>query len=212
MATIGDVNKDQYRGHYPWERQPDWKSRDRSFLWPIPDVIVGCPQANSGVLPGRAFIWFMTKEGANQGYVLLPNTSDVLDGIAPDLKAKDQFGSSIAPYQDLDQNGIREIVFGAPGDHDMGYNTGALYIFFLRRKRYHPPFYDWRRYYCSIFIPIGVYCLLCWGGIRYFFWYFRRKPDEIEIMVKNSNIEITKTRKDHSRAKYDNKVHVDAYE
>ena len=31
-------------------------------------------------------------------------------------------------------------------------------------------------------------------------------------MVKNSNIEITKTRKDHSRAKYDNKVHVDAYE
>ena len=200
------------QGHNPLAKQPPWKSRGRSFLWPIPDVIVGCPQANAGVLPGRAFIYFMSKDGSNVGYALLPNTSDTLDGIAPTLKPKDQFGSSIAPYQDLDGNGIREIFFGAPGDHDAGYNTGALYVFFLRRKRFHPPKFDYRTYYCSIFIPIGIYCFLCWGGIKFFFWYFRRKPDEIEIMVKNSNIEITKTRKEHTRVKYDNKVHVDGYD
>lgn len=193
LGTIGDLNLDMMRGHKPWEVHKP--TRGKTFDWPIPDLLVGCPQGNAGILPGRAFVWFMTKGGGNQGYINLPNDKDKAAYIAPDLKPKDQYGSSLAPYQDVDRNSIKEIVVGAPGDHDNGYNTGALYILFLRRRRFHPYMFDWRAYYCGIFIPIGVYCVFCWGGIRFFFWYYRRKPDEIELMVKASDIEITKTRK-----------------
>jgi len=193
LATIGDLNLDTMRGHRPWEIHGP--TRGKTFDWPIPDLVVGCPQGNAGVLTGRAFVWFMDKIGGNQGYITIPNERDKVDQIGPNLKAKDQYGTSMAAYQDLDRNAIKEIVIGAPGDHDNGYNTGALYIVFLRRRRFHPYMFDWRAYYCGIFIPIGVYCVFCWAGIKFFFWYYRRKPDEIELMVKASDIEITKTRK-----------------
>lgn len=212
LTTTGDINRDTYRGKHPDVKrkpQPDGK-----FSYPIPDIIVGCPQGNAGTLPGRVFIYFMDRTGANQGYAELPNERDASDGTGPPLKAKDQFGGSLTTYLiDLDWNGLGEIVVGAPGDHDLGYNSGAIYVLFIRRRRYHPYRFDWRAYYCGIFIPIGVYCVLCWAGIKYFFWYYRRKPDEIEIMVKASDIEITKKRTTRqNKPKFDNKVHVDKYE
>lgn len=214
VTSIGDVNKDHIRGRFP----PELKDPRKGF-YSVPDLIVGCPQGGSGTLPGRSFIFYLTPEGGNQGYTELPheldkwnpdyvNTSMV--NIGPELKAKDQFGTSSDAYMDLDGNGIKEIIFGAPGDHDTGYNTGAIYIFFLRRRRFHPVPFDYWTYYISIFVPIGVYCCLCCAGIKFFFWYFRRKPDEIEIMVKNSDIEITKNR-ERKVAKFDNKVYVDEY-
>lgn len=211
ITTIGDLNLDTRRGRYP--NKIHNPTRGKTFYWNIPDVIVGCPQGNAGILSGRVFGYFLDKWGDNQGYVHIPNERDTIDGYGPKLKAKDQFGASLTYYNDLDGNGIKEIVIGAPGDHDMGYNTGAIYILFLRRRRYHPPVFDWRAYYCSIFIPIGLYCVFCWSAIKFFFWYYRRKPDDIEILVKASNIEITKKRTTRqNKHEFGNKVGVDAYD
>jgi len=214
VTSIGDVNKDHIRGKYA----PQLKDPSKGF-YSIPDVIVGCPQGGAGTLPGRSFIFYLTPEGGNQGYTELPHALDkfnteyvntTIPNIAPELKAKDQFGTSADAYMDLDGNGMKEVIFGAPGDHDNGYNTGAIYIFFLRRRRFHPVPFDYWMYYITLLTPIAVYCTLCCGGLKLFFWYFRRKPDEIEIMVKNSNIEITKNR-ERTVAKFDSKVYVDEY-
>ncbi len=48
--------------------------------------------------------------------------------------------------------------------------------------------------------------------MAYFFWYFRRKPDEVEIAVKAAKVEITKTRK-RKKQEFgkDGKVYADEY-
>ncbi len=153
---------------------------------------------------------------------------------------------------DVDHNGIKEIAVGAPGDQEAGAESGAIYIIFLRRRKYHKPFVDHWAYILSIAIPTGICCLCCMAGkscvidpskcylfyvfviysevyyllftfifllflfrdvgVAYFFWYFRRKPDEVEIAVKAAKVEITKTRK-RKKQEFgkDGKVYADEY-
>jgi FG-GAP repeat len=112
-------------------------------------------------------------------------------GLGPVLAPKDKFGMAVTGYQDLDQNGIKEVVVGSPGyDND----KGALYIMFMRRRRFHPPVPDLFLRYFIIIAPLAFIVLCCCCSCCYFFWHFRRRPDEVEIAVLASDIVVGKQR------------------
>ena len=48
----------------------------------------------------------------------MPASTDAVVG--PQLQPKDQFGWALSGYRDVDRNGIREILVGAPGDDEVG--------------------------------------------------------------------------------------------
>lgn len=48
------------------------------------------------------------------------------------LAAGDEFGSSLTRIGDLDGDGITELAVGAPHDDDGGFDTGAVWVLFLR--------------------------------------------------------------------------------
>ena len=51
-------------------------------------------------------------------------------------------------------------------------------------------------------------------GTCFFFWYFRRKPDAVELIVVKSGVEITKERKRKKKkfGKESGKVYADDYD
>ena len=75
-----------------------------------------------------------------------------------------------------------------------GFDSGAVYLLFPRRRRFHPPTFDTVRFALIVFFPtFFCFSLLCYG-IGYFFWRYRRLPDPIEKMVLESGLEIGKGR------------------
>lgn len=141
-------------------------------------MVVGCPSPTTGSGTGKIYLVFERSDGSQQGYREIPSITDTPRGIGPKLIAKDKFGASLAGYQDLDHNGIREVIVGSPGHNQ---DTGALYILFLRRRQFHPPVPDTFMYYFKIFFPLYCLFMCCCGSCCYFFWYFRRRPDEVEV-------------------------------
>lgn len=211
LANIGDINNDVVRGKNKFHPQPAWKEK-----YSIDDLVVGCPQTSTGAGTGRMMLQFLTETGGLGGFTMLPTLKD--EGIAPVLEPLDNFGSSLAAFYDYQDTGVKGIVVGTPGmdslhltTNDTVNDSGGIYIVFLRRRRYHGPVFDWVAYYLSIFVPITVFCICFWGAVKFFFWYFRRKPDEVEIMVKASEIEITKNRERKRLVKLDAKVYADDY-
>ncbi len=189
VITIGDINKDNYRQHWP------------SLLFTpsrpsYPDLIMGCPQNEVSGGTGRLFMLFMGPNNTILGEKQVPDEEyDVARDISPVFQPLDRFGYAMTAYSDIDQNGISEIVVGAPGDHVNGSDyVGAIYIMFHRRRRYHPPLVCDLCYLLSFSIPLGFLALTCVCSTIYFFWYYRRKPDEIEQIVLGSGIEIGTTR------------------
>lgn len=186
VITTGDINLDNMRQHWPW-----LPSSDPSRISHV-DMIIGCPQSKIPGMPGRLFLLFLDGRGHAQKYTVLPSATD--EGEAPDLKPQDRFGKSMAAYSDLDQNGLREFVVGAPGDSSKGFKIGAIYVCFIRRRRFHPPVVCHLCYYLSFGIPLAcLFCACFWGSV-YFCWYFRRKPDDLEQIVLKSGVEITAKR------------------
>jgi len=204
VATIGDINKDNLGQHYP--TKPNWKK-----LPSIPDLVVGCPQSQSSGGAGRLFFVFFNQLGEVEGYTILPSKTDHVTNIS--LHAYEEFGHSLAPYQDVDKNGIHEIVVGAPSrinPQSSNAPTGAFYIIFPRRRKYHPVPFNWTRFYAIVTIAPGFFLISCCLGTCYFFWYFRRRPDQVEIIVKKSGLQVdpSKPRKKYQRS---NVVYIDEY-
>lgn len=189
VAFIGDINKDDYRQHWPWlistPPRPSY-----------PDLIMGCPQNDVAGGTGRLFMLFMGNNNTILAEKQVPDEDyDIARNIAPVFQPLDRFGYSMAAYSDIDQNGIREIAVGAPGDHIEGSEyVGAIYILFHRRRRFHPPLVCHLCYLLSFSIPLGFIALTCVCSTIYFFWHYRRKPDAIEQIVLGSGIEIGTTR------------------
>jgi hypothetical protein len=84
---------------------------------------------------------------------------------------------------------------GAPGSLDTGPDSGAIYILYFRRRRWHAFWTDTRAYWCAIIIPPSLLTFGICVGIAWFFWTYRRKPDEIEILVLKSGVKVEKKRK-----------------
>lgn len=199
LAFMGDFNKDNMKSKHPLQ----YSNRNRPS---VPDIIVGCPQVLHNNLPGKVVVYLLTKDGFLLDYILIPHPKNLY---APNLPQNSRFGSSIAAYQDINHIGIQSLAIGAPGDSD---SSGAIYIFFLSRNEYSTRFIDPMPYILSIALPILFFCLVFWFGLGFFFWFFRRKVDDIEIAVKKSGMEITRDRKrkrqDFSR---DGKIYAEDY-
>ena len=115
--------------------------------------------------------------------------------------------------QDLDSTGIKGMVIGTPGDNDGGLGAGAIYIIFIRRRRYHPPFVDHLKYLLIILIPVLTGFCCCVGAVLFFIYYFRRRADDIELIVMKSGLEVSKSRKRKvvDFKNLDSKVYADDY-
>lgn len=186
MAFIGDVNRDEYRSRHRGQKHRNPRKES------IPDFLMGCPQGNTGNLPGKFLIIYLKDDATLAGSTEIPAATD--EDVKPDFQPRDQFGYAMAGYWDIDDNGTREIIVGAPGDDEEGENAGAIYIIFLRSRRHHPPRFDLVAFVLIITLPICCFCTTLIASVAYFFWYFRRRPDEVEIIVKKSGFEMQKKR------------------
>lgn len=162
---------------------------------------------------------YLNERGEIDGRTVIPADTDIeRHKVGFDLQPFDQFGQSVAPYQDIDKNGIREIVVGAPGSdyHNSARNislrnTGAIYLLYPRRRRYHPIPFDWWAFYLMITIPLFCCFASCTSGTTYFCWHFRRQPDEIEMIVKKSGLAIDPKKPRTKYKRQDNAVYCDGY-
>jgi len=210
LTTIGDLNKDDKRQHKPWL---NYSSTDKNYgKVSMPDLIMGCPQPDMLGFTGRSFIIFLSQTAGLANYKELLGPTDA--SLKPKLQEMDRFGTSISSYVDIDNNGIEELIIGAPGSFSNNVKlAGKVYILFLRRRRWHPFIPCTACYIASIAVPLGLCCFSCILGTIFFFWYFRRKPDEIELIVVKSGVEITKerSRKKKKFGKESGKVYADEY-
>lgn len=204
LTMIGDINRDRYR-----QRRPTEPSPKRSVS--IPDIIMGCPQSRSSNLPGRLFFLFLTLSGESQGYTVIPAASDAAI-MANHLSPYDQFAQSLSAYVDVDKNGLKEIISGAPGDDTVTDNGGAVYIIFPRRRRHHWIPFDFLTFILLVTLTPGLFTLACIAGVVFFCWYFRRVPDEAELIVKKAGLQITPRRPRSRYSKKLGQVYAEHYE
>lgn len=170
---------------------------------------MGCPQTKTAGLSGRMFFVFLTLSGFAAGNTLLPGSDE--DKAILNLPSYDQFGMSLAPYIDIDKNGLKEILVGAPGDDKVGYHGGAVYIIFTRRDPYIPPPFNWLLY-ILIHVVLPILCVLfCCALTGCYCWFFRRIPDEVEVLVKQSGMELGLKKERTKLKKNPNAVYVDEY-
>jgi hypothetical protein len=104
-TSIGDLNGDGY-----------------------PDIAVGAPLDDTGgVNRGAVYIHFLSTFGNIQSTVKIDSATPGM----PTLHTGDEFGFSVTSIADLDHNGTRELLIGAPFDDSNGTNAGAAYVLFL---------------------------------------------------------------------------------
>jgi hypothetical protein len=211
ITSIGDINLDDMRQQHPTERHPEADNLveypDRR---PLEDLVVGCPQSSTGILPGRLFFMFLSSTGTMSGFTEIPSKKDVERGIFPNYDKDARLGQSLAALQDYDKNGLKEIAVGAPGSLDSGADSGAIYVLYFRRRRWTPFWTDTRAYWVAIILPPSLVMFGIIVSIIYFFYHFRREPDEIEILVLKSGVKIEKKNKKNKKRNVEEaKVFVD---
>jgi hypothetical protein len=97
----------------------------------IPDMLVGAPLDDDGGGDdvGAAWFVFLRADGTVRG---VGKISETAGGFTGSLSAGDTFGTSVAVIDDLNGDGVRDAVAGAPLDDDGGgSNSGAVWVMFL---------------------------------------------------------------------------------
>jgi hypothetical protein len=153
------------------QQHPEERSAERHVS--IPDIIVGCPRELNDDGPGSINLIFIDENGQAHDYKEFPGDTDRRDKVSPELANNDLFGAALTHYRDIDENGLKEIIVGAPGDSENGTMAGAIYVLFIRRRQYHRPYRcGWcvMAYTLAPSITFGLSCMI---GTIYFFWYFR---------------------------------------
>lgn len=150
----------------------------------INDLIMGCPSPDS---TGKLFLVFLSQHGFMREFTMIPSSREL--NIFPTLPRNSRLATSMTKYQDLMGTNISGLVVGAPGDDN---ELGSVYLMFIRRRQYHPPFVDKLKNLLIIVLPCVIAFLLMLLCISYFFYHFRRRPDDIEIFVKSSGFNLFK--------------------
>jgi hypothetical protein len=95
----------------------------------VTDLVVGAPfDDDGGTDRGAVWVLFMNSDGRVD---IFQKISDQQGGFNSVLDNGDQFGSAVGALGDLNLDGFRDLVVGAPGDDDAGPDTGAVWLLFL---------------------------------------------------------------------------------
>lgn len=92
------------------------------------DLIVGAPLDDTGGTDrGAVYVLYMRADGA------VASSAKIASGVGggPTLANGDDFGLSVASVGDLNNNGVPDIVVGAPLDNTGGTDRGALYVLYM---------------------------------------------------------------------------------
>lgn len=105
----------------------------------IPDLAVGASRDDDGCSPGicgAVWLLFLHPDGSVK---FTEKISQAAGGFGGSIEGGDDFGGSVALLGDLDGDGIGDLIVGAPGDDDGGFdlwgwsaNNGAAWVLFLR--------------------------------------------------------------------------------
>ena len=106
IADIGDLNNDG-----------------------VTDLAVGATQDDDdGTDRGAVWILFMNSDGSVASSQKISSAAGSFQG---DLRDGDLFGTSVTAFDDLDNDGVAELVVGAPGADDGGTDRGAIWILYM---------------------------------------------------------------------------------
>jgi hypothetical protein len=106
IADIGDVNGDG-----------------------IIDLAVGAPNDDDGSNnAGAVWILFMRMDGTVDTWQKISTDAG---GFGGNLKADDNFGAAVAGIGDLDDDGIPDLIVGAPAGDESGADRGEIWVLFL---------------------------------------------------------------------------------
>ena len=95
----------------------------------VTDLAVGAAFDDDGG-PDQGAVWVLFMDDNGQ-VDLKQKISSANGGFVGPLDDNDQFGSSVTAIGDLNNDGVFDLVVGAPGDDDDGTDRGALWVLFL---------------------------------------------------------------------------------
>lgn len=85
-------------------------------------------KGSGGSARGRIWILFLRKDGTVK---TAREIAEGVGGFTGDLSSGDHFGQALAAIDDIDGNGVQELLAGAPFDDDGGEDRGAVWLLFL---------------------------------------------------------------------------------
>ena len=95
----------------------------------VPDLAVGMNSANN---VGQVLILFLNISGMVQSHSIITNgTGGFPTGL---IETDDRFGWSVTPIEDLDNDGVQELLVGTVGDDTGGSQKGAAYLLYIRNN------------------------------------------------------------------------------
>jgi gliding motility-associated-like protein len=99
----------------------------------VGDLLVGSHLDSANENYGAFWIIYLERNGTVKGSQKLNKNTH---GLEKYITNPIRFGVSVARINDLDHNGIPEVVIGAEWNGDGGYQTGALFVIYLARQLY----------------------------------------------------------------------------
>ncbi|MCA9733868.1 FG-GAP repeat protein, partial [candidate division KSB1 bacterium] len=98
----------------------------------VNDIVVGSGDDEDGGTRGdrRGAIWvlFLDSTGTVKSSQKISDEDGGFTGTLDDI---DRFGQAVYAIGDLNDDGVNDLVVGAPNDDDGGYNRGAVWILFM---------------------------------------------------------------------------------
>lgn len=95
----------------------------------IADLAVGSHRWDAGAMDaGSLWILFMNANGTVKSYYRIDNSSGDIPEV---IGSANLFGSSVAYANDIDGDGVGDILVGALGDADQGENSGAIWVLLM---------------------------------------------------------------------------------